>query len=469
MLILCKFCADSSIKMAKVSLVIIPSRPNRRGECVVMLQISAHLKTIRVPTDVTVTKENWIKTGQVQGGKTGDKIAASKNVRLTQIKNGCDLKIINNQDKVDLMDVDQLKSFLLSEKEIVETDFFIYCEKRIQELKVLKNDVSANLHKFTMEKVNEFWGKRKLDFNEITVRFLEQFESYCLNTPRKTQKKLKPDEPEEVLKPMRVNGIAVYMRYIRSIINGAISDNLTTNYPFRKFKIKTEVTRNRNLSIGAIRAIRDFNTEDKRQEIARDVFILQFCLLGINMKDLFFLTPKDIIEGRLQFHRAKTGRFYNIKIEPEAQKIMDKYKGMKYLLWFADQCLAERSEQITKFARKNPFQYKDESSFTKMVNENLFEIQKALKINSSVKITTYFCRHSVASIMRELSISIDDISLCLGHSSPEKHVTKIYINEDFIRADKANRKLLDYLKKDPKVQETTAKPGRKKKTSPAVT
>ena len=91
--------------MAKVSLVIISSRPNRHGECVVMLQISAHMKTIRTPTDVSVAKENWIKTGQVLGGKTGDKLALSKNVRLTQIKNGCDIKIINNQERVDKMDI----------------------------------------------------------------------------------------------------------------------------------------------------------------------------------------------------------------------------------------------------------------------------------------------------------------------------------------------------------------------------
>ena len=103
--------------MAKISLVINPNRPNRHGECVVMLQISAFLKTIQVPTDVTVLKENWIKPGQILGGKTGDKLSASKNIRLTQIKNGCDVKMINNQTQVDKMDVNQLKKFLLSEKE----------------------------------------------------------------------------------------------------------------------------------------------------------------------------------------------------------------------------------------------------------------------------------------------------------------------------------------------------------------
>jgi hypothetical protein len=454
--------------MAKVSLVIISSRPNRHGECVVMLQISAHMKTIRTPTDVSVAKENWIKTGQVLGGKTGDKLALSKNVRLTQIKNGCDIKIINNQERVDKMDIDQLKKFLLSEKEVVDTNFFSYAEKRILELQSLKRTKSAELLNCAVEKVREYWANPILEFNEINIRFLEKFESYCLKTPRKSQKKQPSTGKEEVLKPMEINGVAVYMRYIRNIINGAIEDNLTENYPFKKFKIKTEVTRNRNLSVVSMRAIRDYQTEIKRQVIAKDIFMLQFFLLGINLKDLFFLTPDDIIEGRLQFHRAKTGRFYNMKIEPEAQRILDKYKGIRYLLWFADHCESERTGQSTKHARQSSFQYKDETAFTKMVNNNLFDIQKTLKINSSVKITSYYCRHSVASILRELSVSIDDISLCLGHSSPEKQVTKIYINEDFERADKANRKLIDYLNKDQLVSKIKANSTKKEMVSPEM-
>ena len=70
----------------------------------------------------------------------------------------------------------------------------------------------------------------------------------------------------------------------------------------------------------------------------------------------------------------------------------------------------------------------------------------------------------------DLGISKDDISLCLGHVSPEQSmkVTGIYINEDFARADKANRKLIDYLYKDTKVADKQAKPPTKKKTSPVV-
>lgn len=68
-------------------------------------------------------------------------------------------------------------------------------------------------------------------------------------------------------------------------------------------------------------------------EIARDIFMLQIYLMGINTKDLFYMKKESIKNGRLQFNRYKTDRFYNMKIEPEAKAILDKYEGQKYLLW----------------------------------------------------------------------------------------------------------------------------------------
>ncbi len=436
--------------MAKITLTIIANRPNRHGEYVVHLQISSNLKTLRVPTDVTVTKDNWLKKdGQVKSGRDGDPLAANKNVRLTQIKNGCEVKIMNNQERVNKMDVYALRKFLLSEKEVVDTNFFSYSKLKEEHCFSMGRKKTAELLRCATEKVRDFWGDKNLDFTEITVSFLEKFEAYCLRTPIKVYGK-KSDT--EITHKMSLNGVAVYMRYIRSIINGAIDDELTDKYPFKKYKIKTEPTKNRNLSLEAIRAIRDYQHKSVLEEITRDVFILQFCLQGINLIDLFWMTPQNLIEGRLQYYRRKSRgrkpRFCNAKVEPEAQCIIDKYKGEKYLLWFADYNGEERKETRTKHARKSKLQYKDESAFTKMINGQLEIIQKELNINPASKITDYFVRHSFASILREIGVSIDDISLSMAHRPPAQKVTGIYINEDFIKADIANRKLIDHLNSD---------------------
>jgi len=62
--------------------------------------------------------------------------------------------------------------------------------------------------------------------------------------------------------------------------------------------------------------------------------MLIFYLAGINIIDLLHL--KSIVNGRIEFKRAKTGRLYSIKVEPEAQAVIDKYRGKNYLLNIMD-------------------------------------------------------------------------------------------------------------------------------------
>lgn len=465
--------------MAKLKLVINKSKTLHNGEYMVYLQISHKADTIRVATDIATNIDFWIKDlGLIQGGKKGDPQASTKNVRLTQIKNGGDLKIMKNPEKVEKMNVKQLKTYLLKDDDAGnETDFFQYCQKRITELESQGRGKTAKLLKVTRNKILNYCGSRELDMSEINSRWLENFSAWCLTTPIESKKKKeedrqpkkkrkaeKQDKEEEKEEPkfMTQNGVASYLRYLRAVLNSAIEDDLITNYPFRKFKVKTEVSRNRNLSVDVIRKIRDYEPKSPRQLIARDVFMLQMYLHGINLKDLFYLKPEKRINDRLQFNRAKTGRFYNIKIENEADVILKAYTGKTYLLWFADNCSEERKTKVKAHSRQNPYQYADQESFGKMINESLQEIHDELKLNLPIPLTDYAVRHSFASICRNIGISKDDINLMLGHSNPEMKVTGIYINEDFIRADKVNRKLMDHLKKTP-AEEELEKKGKKEK------
>jgi integrase len=219
------------------------------------------------------------------------------------------------------------------------------------------------------------------------------------------------------------------------------------NYPFRKVKIEREVTRNRNLPVDVIRKIRDFTPQSHTMQIAIDMFMLQLYLFGTNIKDLFYMKHENTIGGRLQFNRHKTDRFYNIKLEPEAIAIIEKYKGEKHMMWFADYCHLYRESGYKPHTRESELQWIDSRAWLKMINRQLKKIQSDLELNLVCSLTSYFSRHSFATIMREIGISRDDISLCLGHRDPEQSmkISGIYINEDYERADVANRKLIDYI------------------------
>lgn len=419
--------------MAKLKLVIDSSKVLKSGECVVLVQLSAHNKTIRVSTEIKVRPE-WWKNSQVTTGRKGDELAQIKNINLNQILHNCSLKIINNPDRVKSMDVQALKKFLFSSGGELSTDFYIYTKSRIDHYSKLGKKSSVKLFSAMSSKIQDFRGEGKsLPLDEIDISFLELFENYCYRT-------------------MKVNGAAVYLRYLRIVLNDAIDDKLITDYPFRKFKIRTEKTKNRNLSIEVVRKIRDYQTQVKREQFARDVFMMQIYLFGLNIIDLFYLKPSNIVGDRLQFKRTKTGRECNIKLEPEAKRLLEAYKGQKYLLWFADNCMDERKPGNRPHMRATMYQWADQEAFNRMINENLQKIHDNLNLSLPIPLTSYASRHTFATVMYQIGVEKDVISMALSHSDPEQNLktTGIYLNLDYERCDKANRKLIDHVNEDKK-------------------
>ena len=210
--------------------------------------------------------------------------------------------------------------------------------------------------------------------------------------------------------------------------NGAINDEVCdpSLYPFRKFKIKKEKTIHRNLSIEDIKKIRDTNLTGI-PELSRDIFMLSFYLVGINLKDLMHLTSKDIEGNRIRYKRSKGKKNYSIKIEPEAQEIFNKYKGEKYLL---------------NLLEKN---YSNYDNCKRELNKKLKKV--AVLAGLDIELSTYYARHSWATIASEINISDDDISLSLGHTL-NNNLLEIYIKRDTSRIDRANRMVLDSISVD---------------------
>ena len=55
-------------------------------------------------------------------------------------------------------------------------------------------------------------------------------------------------------------------------------------------------------------------------------------LRGINIKDLLLLNETNIKGDRIIYKRAKTGKLYSIKLEPEMLSILDEFDSTNTLL-----------------------------------------------------------------------------------------------------------------------------------------
>ena len=204
-----------------------------------------------------------------------------------------------------------------------------------------------------------------------------------------------------------------------------------------RFKIKQEATAKRALTPEELVTLRDYPCEEHQKQYV-DIFMLIFYLVGINTVDLCRL--EKIRNGRIEYRRAKTKKIYNIKVEPEAAEIIERYKGSKYLL-----NILER--------------YKNYKDYAHRLNENLQEIGSVELVEKVIngkrrrvkkrfplfpELTVYWARHTWATIAHKIGVSKDVISLALGHEFGCK-TTSIYIDYDMEKVDKANRQVLDYL------------------------
>lgn len=202
-----------------------------------------------------------------------------------------------------------------------------------------------------------------------------------------------------------------------------------SNNPF-DISIPKYKKRRKSVSLEVVKKIRDSKTDLKRAEMARDVFMMMFYLMGINIGDLYRLEPP--VGGRLNYERSKMDRDDNphalllsIKIEPELKILLDKYSGRSFL-----------SEIKNRYA--NP------TNFMKAVNKGLACICDSLNMQ---RITSNFARHSWASIARnKAGVAKADVDFCLGHVSNDFKMADIYIEIDYSICDNANRKVMDLLK-----------------------
>ena len=276
-----------------------------------------------------------------------------------------------------------------------------------------KKERTKEIYMATYNRLLAYAGKKleSLTFEDITKAWLTGFDTFLQKT-----------SPSK-------NARNIHLRNIRAVFNEAIDDEITTFYPFRRFKIKNAATPKRSLSVEQLRTLFAFPVEEHARKYL-DMFKLIFFLCGINIIDLCNL--KGITDGRAEYYRAKTSRLYSIKVEPEALEIMERYKGKRQLLDILDR-------------------YNDYRDYAKRLNDNL-QLIGEVRIDKHGKkvhkpmfphLTTYWARHTWATIAAELDIPKETIAAALGHGG--NTVTDIYIDFDRRKIDEANRRVMDWV------------------------
>ena len=288
-----------------------------------------------------------------------------------------------------------------------------------------------------------FIGKEELDIKKITVDLLEQYRNYIIGVREQRVKKLM-DEGKRV--PSN-RCLSLYLMILRHLFNEARrfynkpDKGLIriTHSAFDYFKIpRQEATRKRAIQPQQIRVIWNMPYQNThkgakgtcRFDLAKDCFILSFCLMGINSVDLYNAT--ELRGNRLVYNRTKTKdrRLDKAKMEvivPDmVLPIIEKYRDTT-------------DQRLFKFYRD----YRDHKAFNKAINKGLKEIGDQLQIED---LEYYAARHSWATIaLNKCKIDKYTVHAALNHVDESMRVTDIYIERDFVNENKANAKVIKYV------------------------
>ena len=315
-------------------------------------------------------------------------------------------------DKVEKKKIAEAKAAEEATLAIAEKNSLTEVARRCTELKKPSTRLT---YERTLKHIETFiGGGQSNSLDEVNKAWLTAFDNY-----------LAESNPS-------ANARALHLRNLRAVFNYAIDEELTTNYPFRRFKIKTVKTEKRSLSVETLREILSYPIEEW-QVIYRDMFKLSFMLMGINFADMLNLEKNAMREGRIVFNRHKTARLYSMKVEPEAMELIEKYAGESHLLSVMD-------------ARQDYLQY------IRQTNNALRKIGDCERNGLGGKkthhaicpdLSTYWARHTWATISASLDIPKETIAAALGHGG--NTVTDIYIDFDRRKVDEANRKVLDWV------------------------
>lgn len=381
----------------------------KTSEAALKVAVSHLSKTAYIPLEISLKPSQWDAKGcKVTQHPKRKSLNDAISAKLLEYK--VVLSEVAEKYDLDTLSANELRDVLVdwknSDKIRIDDNCVMSVFGRFVEHKTGR---TKNLYECTEKKIRAFLGNEadRLRFEQVNVEWLHRFNDYLAQTAPSA------------------NSRSIHMRNFRAIFNYAIDNEITTNYPFRRFKIKGEPTRKRNFDVDTLRAIFNADVLDPWMVRYRDLFKLTFMLIGINFVDLCNL--KDVRNGRIEYVRAKTHKLYSIKLEPEIEAIIAKYRGDIHLLNYMDT-------------------YKDYRSFYMNTCTGLKAIRERLAEKNIVNIdtlTTYWARHSWATIAASLDIPKETIAAALGHSSHT--VTDIYIEFDYRKVDEANRRVLNWV------------------------
>lgn len=357
----------------------------------------------RIPTEIFVSdseiSSNGKKVKDYNKAKLIEKMRRELEDRLMSLS----LELLGQN-----VDAAYIVERITSHKSGVE--FFSFAEDWIEHttIKGAKNYLTM------LNSLEKYVGSRVLPFTLITYKFLKGYEDY-LGDKQRAQ--------------------SLYLGMMRHLYREAMRmynndhEQVIGNDPFTRYKVPRQQLKKGVRALSLDDFLKIYNFQGKlggRAQLARDCFVLSFCLMGMNSVDLYSCSRLE--NDTIKYNRTKTkdrrsdAAYIEVRLHPFIADLVRKYKGS--------------SGHVFNFDKM----YSDYKTFNANLNKGLKLVGKAVGIED---LQFYQARHTFATLSRNLMrYSKSDVDEALNHIGT-LDIADVYIQKDFTIINDNNFKLIN--------------------------
>ena len=381
----------------------------------------------RFATDIVIASGDVTSSGKLKRGIFS--------VAVEDLLQSYRKKCLDILDQLPYMGVDDVIKYVTTiDKKQFNLNFIEFGEYLISQMKQNGSSGNASAYKTALNSLKRFAQTDKIDIREVNSDFLLEYKNYLRTEPNQCN----ISATKRKMLPKGDGACSTYMRTIRAIFNQARNQYndedagiiRIPHYPFKKkIKIKDAPRKPREaLTTEELQTLINLPAKDNTYNLAKDIFILSFCLLGINSSDLYQCSIYKY--GRIIYNRTKTvnrradGAKISIFVPTAVMPLLEKYRDIT-------------KNKIFNFYNS----YANFKNFNKAINKALKRVGKDIGVPGLI---FYTARRTWATIAHNTAgISKDIIHEALNHSDPQMKVTDLYIDKDYRQVDEANEKVLN--------------------------
>ena len=386
---------------AEASIYFDNLRPKQNGKCSVKIRVTFIRKRKYFSTGVELSAEDFEMAMSTEKGVV-------KNKKQKNAYTDINKQLAKAADVIENLTVFTFSAFeesFLEQRNTQNSVSFAF-DKYIEQLRNEDRIGTAVSYECAKNSIAEF--KANLTFAETTPELLKKYERKMLQQGKS------------------ISTVGIYLRSFRAIYNLQNIDK--SLYPFGEQKSKYSIPTGRNikkaLTIQEIAKIYNYEAPaGSTKEMAKDYWLFLYLCNGMNVKDFCLLKWSNIEGQMLNYNRAKTqrsrkeSRLISVALKPETMEILKKW-GQPSISKDA-YIFPHLKPKMGAVVERAIYQ-----QLTKTINKYMKRTSAELNLDKDV--TTYFARHSFATVLKRSGAKIEMISELLGHSSVD--ITESYLD-----------------------------------------